>query len=85
MFDFFKIRKNNIYEKRRRYYSTQKRSCNTCKYCLLQDIMMGYSCYICKYRHPDFNQCEDELTFFVCDQYKPKRTYKKYLKGKYNS
>ena len=77
MFNTLKIIRKNLRIKNFNEQSKRKPNCSSCKYIILFDIVMGYSCYTCKLHDPDFNTIK--VHEYKCENYKPDRKYKKYL------
>lgn len=75
---FMRIRRKNKMLKELERQSKRNKCCETCKYCKLYDVTLGYDHYMCILKEPNFNG-SDAIYRHICDNYAPCKKYKKYL------
>lgn len=77
-----KIRRMNKIKNKKQYQSKRTECCESCKYCYVSEFYNGYGYYKCFLNVSEFDNSEESVITFKCDNYKPCRKYKKYLENK---
>lgn len=77
-----KIRLENKKKAELEHQSSKKMGCQTCAYLRKVDQCFGYAQHECWLKDPNFVNDENHIYSYKCDNYKPCRRYKKYLKNK---
>lgn len=80
IFEILSIRKYNRQYAKIIKQSERKICCESCKFCICTELLIGFDFYSCLLCNPNFLGNPKDIHYYKCGHYRPCRQYKKYLK-----
>lgn len=77
--EIIRIRRLNKKIKDIERQSKRNKCCESCKFCILSEITLGYEEYSCLLKNPNFDGMPENIYHYKCNHYKPCRKFRKYL------